>query len=251
MSLVELWVPEGSNFSYPSDGSIEVEPPTGWEYVGLSVGGGSISASGTNAKSKISCTCNSGGGSCSPFAGDFGSGCLLGGSCTSCTAKVELINVGIEVQTGGYINTNIAPAVITKLNSVPALFEEMTTLPAVQALVNQFLNSVYPNGNIPDFILDLPKDSFTVPSGNSIALVNIAGRAVPLPVPSSLSYSGGNGKCTCTDGRCNLEEKGGWGLPKVLICRASACTGTCTLTVSDEMSYGQIQNVAMAQFYNY
>lgn len=33
MSAVELWVPAGSTFLYPSNGSIEVQPPSGWEYV--------------------------------------------------------------------------------------------------------------------------------------------------------------------------------------------------------------------------
>ena len=250
----KMWIPDGSNIVTTEDGSLEVEAPEGWVYVGEDLNGRTQAA----LTASCSCDCTSSSGSCLPsvFKGDCS--CTAKDGCTSCSLStggggggeiqqafksaasalgIEPLRNFTEIQNGGYINMKAGVSFTDGSEELPLVFKAMFDVPAVQKALGRFFDELYPHGIAPEPV-DLG-DRFLAPRGYELATVNVFGRSAVVVVPQDpgnaslqkavLESEGGGGSCSCTQGSCSYDSvkipfKG-----TLHYCEGD-CSGTCTLS---------------------
>lgn len=243
--MSSFWYPEGTQITPNSDGSLTFDAPTGWVYVGIDVNGNPILPALAATKTTVSCDCKSPNSWCNPFWFKGTGGCL--GKCADCRMSTKLTDIGTEVQMGGYINTSIPATILgDNYNSVPECNAAILEIPEVQTIITNFVNATYPSGQMPNLIFNLLRQQIEAPSNHLIGLVNIAGRAVPFPLPLALSngYCGTAASCDCG---CDMEEKSIILIGTIYQCK-DTCQGKCTMTIYDVAQYDQLEvkNIARA-----
>lgn len=224
------WIPEGSTIQENPNDTMTIIPPADWIYAGTPEGGGAtyIAAGG---QATVSCTCNTS-GTCSPFTGTGPGGSTSGcaGTCTNCTMKQSAS--GVNFDSGGYLNLTIVPHIILANEPIPGPFKAMFDVPEVISKIHQFIDGIYQGQPFPE--VTQGPNYLEVPSGYLLAIVNIAGRGVVLPIPENAAPAGGAtgaaASCSCTNGSCTLKSLGGW--PYGATWCEGNCTGTCSLTTS-------------------
>lgn len=146
---------------------------------------------------------------------------------------MEKSSGGSNFSSGGYFSLAIEPRIVDKREILPGPFKAMFDLPEIQNKMDSFLNEIFGEQSIPEMYIE---NNVLYPSGESkLAFVNIAGRAVILPVPSDIIENekyqimgaGDEASCSCTDGNCEVESKSGLG-GEITWCEGN-CSGTCTL----------------------
>ena len=244
----KMWIPDGSNIVTTEDGSLEVEAPEGWVYVGEDLDGNTQAV----LKAGCSCDCTSDSGNCMPSVFDGDCSCTAKDGCTSCSLstgggggfaiKSVANSLGLEpmrsygeIQNGGYINMKAGIGFAAGNEELPLVFKAMFDVPAVQDAVARFFDELYPNGIAPEPI-DLG-DRFLAPRGYELATVNVFGRSAVVVVPqdpnnASLEkavLSGGGGSCACTQGSCSYDSVSIPFKGTLHYCEGE-CSGTCTLS---------------------
>lgn len=203
----------------------------------------------TVATIKISCDCKTESGWCNSFFFKDIGGCL--GKCADCRMSTITAGagVGLEASMGGFINLSIPVQLIgDNSHSIPAGNSAILQFQEVQTLIGNYLETLFPGGAIPQLIYNQLREEIEAPDGCLIGLVNIAGRAVPLPIPMATAniYCGLTASCDCN---CPLlTSPTPWGT--LYQCK-DTCPGKCTLTIKDVMQYGQLEIKNIAQGFLY
>lgn len=224
------WIPQGSILQPNPDNTLTIIPPQGWIYVGTTTDGNALTVAG--GQTTICCDCNTT-GSCNPFTGSGPGGSTSGcaGTCTNCTMTQSVAAGGIDFLSGGYLNLAAEPAIIQQGDLRPGPFKEMYNVPEVQQKIQQFINSIYHGQPVPE-LTEGPNFVYA-PEGYTLVFVDIAGRAVILPVPDSAvtaaAAAGGKASCSCSNGSCTLESTTIPLVGSVKYCEGN-CSGTCCLS---------------------
>jgi len=225
------YLPIGSTVTTNEDGSINIVPPSGWQYVGFDNDGG-YQEEAIGGGVCLSCTCNSGGGSCMPAIIGQTAGCVAYGGCTNCTIAVSGIISGTQYGSGGFLNTSANAEIINLTDDMPASFKAMYSSVLVQSTITDYINSVYGGSSPPS--TSVVDGVITAPDGYALAFVNILGRAVMIPVPTTdfdeaIDAGGSSISCSCSEGSCTLYQDP----PPLGTFCDGVCTGTCSMCSSD------------------
>lgn len=238
--MCSKWIPKGSTYQFNEDLSITIRAPKGWQYAGYEKETGELKQVPSDEGTSISCKCE-GSGNCMPFIVDvpgyLGGGTISGcaGNCTECIMKNMAVS-GTQFSSGGYFNTSIKPYIVDRREILPASFKALYQIQEVLDQIDIFLSEIWNGGDVPEPYME---NNILYPSNDSkLAFVNIAGRAVILPVPPGelnndyYQVAGGDSaECNCDDGTCILKSKSKIGV-EVTWCEASDCSGTCSLSAN-------------------
>lgn len=249
------WFPLNSKIQVQKDGSIFIQAPVGWAYVGFESKTGKLKVA-TSGGTTVSCTCT-GTGSCLPFVatGPAGSTAGCAGNCTSCSQKQSAkIGTGPDTifSTGGYIDlaANIDYASTPNL---PAAFAAMFEVKEIKQAFKSFLDKVY--GGLPWPKMIEGENFITAPEGYSIVPVNIYGRAAMVPVPTialrTIQSTGGTtASCKCTQGTCTVKSQSIPFVGSATWCEGS-CSGTCTLSNAMVVGNGVVNELYKSNSYTH
>ena len=225
------WIPKDLEFTIVENNTINVETSEDWHYIGYESSGRLLYLPQGNGIS-ISCKCNKN-GECDPFyaQGPLGTTAGCAGDCTDCTMKQSARKQDVSFISGGFVNLNVSPHIISASESLPNAFDAMFELAEIQIKLEEFVNKIYADSDFP--VIAEQGSQIIAPEGYSFTIVNLCGRAVLLPVPnkalSGNEVAGVKASCHCTQGTCTLK-KGSIGIAKAYYCEGD-CSGTCTLTI--------------------
>ncbi len=246
--MKKMYYPNGTIITKNEDGSLDFEVPENWVYIGIDIHNQKILPSLNANKINISCNCKTQGGWCNPFFFNGTGGCL--GKCQDCRMKTKIINGNIEVLMGGFVNLSIAPYIIeNNFNSIPGGNSAILQIPEIQNIISNYIDVIYPNNSMPEFIFNPLRQQIEAPNGHLIGLVNIAGRAIPFILPENIAnnFCAETASCNCG---CELDSTTVPFKGTFYQCK-DTCKGTCTLTVYNVMPFNQIEikNIANEFYY--
>ncbi|KAF0201001.1 MAG: hypothetical protein FD170_3033 [Bacteroidetes bacterium] len=228
-----LWIPEGSTTNV-IENVIQVTPPAGFVYVGLTSNGRVSSATG---QVSVSCDCTSASGGCKPYiasgpGGASTSGCNFENGCTNCTGSTTANNRSLSFEKGGFINTKVGVNLLKQYAELPSFFGEMLDFQSVNSSLSSFFSNVY-KGVAPPEAIKISNSEYQAPDGYVFVAVNIMGRGALIilseETAKSMNISNSSKKysCSCTQGSCSVTSNGAFGY-KIYSCEGN-CSGTCSL----------------------
>ena len=236
------WCPEGTIIEEVDENTLFILA-NGWTYVGRTIDNGLYVKQ--DEQIKVSCTCNAGNGTCSPFyISAYGVLVGCGGSCSNCSMIQSAIS-GEFLERGGFINLNIEPHFVQYGEVLPGAFDEMFEIPEVQEKLDNFIHAIYENESEYPEIVEHDGYLEIRDEGYVFSAVNLCGRAVVIPVPKMMlrenEVSGDKYNCSCTAGSCTYKKT------KVVVhyCEDN-CNGTCSLTISSSLQ--ELNNLQQAEF---
>ncbi len=227
----KMWLPPGSVATTHSDGSVQIDAPDRFAYIGYEQSG-LVAMFAEDAT--CSCTCEKGGGTCSPSVFNGNCSCTAKDGCTNCSLSTTSSVSTAAYERGGYVDADagVSFAAATDV-SLPAAFPAMFDLPEVRDAIQRFVDDLYQGAAVPD--LEDNGHYASAPPGHTLAAVNAFGRVLLMIVPEQAAavagaMSSGSGTCSCTDGTCTYDS---YTVPfkgTLHFCEGS-CSGTCTLTL--------------------
>lgn len=197
-------LPSNTSFIANSDGSMTVKVPDDWFLM--------VNQNGRwerNQIAKVTCTCNSGTGGCSPAASDGTVGCVMT-SCSNCSKSNGLTFIAIQKKYDG-----IAFASQAEVDTLPSANSVLVSIPEVQTEMLKLQNVLgIKAGAKADKVamvrifgylaaLNLPDNARLPSNGTAVENLAAAFAASNMVIKAAVSTS-----CSCeTSGKCPLVNK--------------------------------------------
>ncbi len=241
-----MWLPDASTITSNSDGSLTIDPPGSFAYLGYD----DSAMLAMVAATKCSCTCTANPGTCSPSIYNGDCSCTAKDGCTACDLTTSGASSEVGLSFGGYMDIDAGVSFVYQGDTdYPAVFRALFDQPEVQDALTAFIETIYGGAPVPQLIDN--GEYLTAPEGHELAAINAFGRVTFLAIPASMvgvdMVAADSGSCSCSDGSCTYDSTTIPFKGTFHYCEGS-CQGTCTLTMGASSASGYSEEYSFTSY---